>query len=445
MATLSTQPYKGTRDFYPEDMRVRQWMFGRIRACLLRQGYEEYDGPMLEPFELYATKTSEEIVNEQLYWLMDRGERKMAIRPEMTPTLARMVAAKQNELPRPLRWFSIPNLWRYERPQRGRLREHWQLNVDVFGGSPLAEDVELLSVITALMGEFGAPPNGEKYEIRINHRGLTNTILNEHLKVPTEKTTAVCALLDGGPKMGEEKFRVGLAALGLDTVAVNFLSDLVFRPETHGKLAQSLGDNPHYQHLLKITSALSELGIEAAFRFDPSIMRGFMYYTGLVLEVFDKHPDNNRALFGGGRYDNLVGMFGGAPLPGVGFGMGDVTFRNFLECHGLLPTFKDRGAVYISVMEENLMLPAQKLAAQIRAGLAGTAHSDTPVFTSLSAEKPKKAFPSAEKLGARFLVFVGSDDVASGSYQIKDLPQRQEHKGDGAQLARFVVQAPALT
>ena len=151
MANLSTQPYKGTRDFYPEDMRVRQWMFGKIRACLLRQGYEEYDGPMLEPFELYASKTSEEIVNEQLYWLMDRGDRKMAMRPEMTPTLARMVAAKQNEIPRPIRWFSIPNLWRYERPQRGRLREHWQLNVDVFGGNALAEDVELLSVIVALM------------------------------------------------------------------------------------------------------------------------------------------------------------------------------------------------------------------------------------------------------------------------------------------------------
>ena len=131
---LSTQPYKGTRDFYPEDMRFRRWMFGQMRKVIEGFGYQEYDGPMLEPFDLYAAKSGEELVNQQLYWMMDRGERKLAVRPEMTPTLARMVAAKVHELPKPVRWYSIPNLWRYERPQRGRLREHWQLNVDVLGG-----------------------------------------------------------------------------------------------------------------------------------------------------------------------------------------------------------------------------------------------------------------------------------------------------------------------
>src|SRR4051812_25122008 len=184
MNQLSTQPYKGTRDFYPDDMRIRQWMFERLRKTLQTFGYQEYDGPMLEPFELYAAKTSEEIVNEQLYWLVDRGERKLAIRPEMTPTLARMVAAQQNEIPRPIRWFSIPNLWRYERPQRGRLREHWQLNVDTFGGEPGAEDLEIGQVIVALMEGLGAK---EGYEVRLNHRMLTDHIFRGLLACRTRR------------------------------------------------------------------------------------------------------------------------------------------------------------------------------------------------------------------------------------------------------------------
>ena len=178
MTTLSTQPYKGTRDFYPADMKVRNWIFDRVKRTLRAFGYEEYGGPMLEPFELYAAKTSEEIVSQQLYWLVDRGERKMAIRPEMTPTLARMVAARQHELPRPIRWFSIPNLWRYERPQRGRLREHWQLNVDVFGGHADAEDLEICQVIVALMEGFGAK---DGYEVRLNPVSYT------HLTLPTKR------------------------------------------------------------------------------------------------------------------------------------------------------------------------------------------------------------------------------------------------------------------
>src|SRR6185503_16259880 len=175
---LSTQPYKGTRDFYPDEMRHRRWMFGRLRKAVESFGFEEYDGPMLEPFDLYAAKTGEEIVNQQLYWMMDRGERKIAVRPEMTPTLARMVAGKINELPRPVRWYSIPNLWRYERPQRGRLREHWQLNVDVLGGDPLLADLEILQVAHGIMKAF----KGEKLvTIKVNHRGLMDHLFTEKL------------------------------------------------------------------------------------------------------------------------------------------------------------------------------------------------------------------------------------------------------------------------
>jgi histidyl-tRNA synthetase len=429
MSSLSTQPYKGTRDFYPEDMRVRQWMFERLRKSLRAFGYEEYDGPMLEPFELYASKTSEEIVNEQLYWLIDRGERKLAIRPEMTPTLARMVAAKQNELPRPIRWFSVPNLWRYERPQRGRLREHWQLNVDVFGGEPFSEDLEICQVIVAIMEGFGAR---EGFEVRLNHRELTNHVFREMLKLSEEKIVVAGRLLDAAAKMGQEPFERALREEGLSAQQIETL--LKLSKHDAGLLAE-LERVPAYQHLARVKEALRALGIEKHFRFDPSIMRGFMYYTGMVLEVYDTHPENNRALFGGGRYDNLVGQFGGKPLPGVGFGMGDVTLRNFLETNKLLPDLKAPTGVYVAHLGEAELLPAQKLATELRAALKGA----VPVMTALSPDKPKKIFSSAERLGARAVVFVGPDDVRAGRYPLKDLVSGEQATGGAAELALIVA------
>ena len=435
MANLSTQPYKGTRDFYPDDMRVRQYMFGKLRSALLRMGYEEYDGPMLEPFELYAAKTSEEIVNEQLYWLIDRGERKLAIRPEMTPTLARMVAGRQNELPKPLRWFSIPNLWRYERPQRGRLREHWQLNVDVFGGTPFAEDLEICATIAGIMGEFGARPDGKTFEVRMNHRALTNALYTDVLQLPAEKHATVSRWLDAAPKMKPGELEEKLAAEGLAAAQVATLAKFV-----KGDMPAALKELPAYQHITALLAALKDMGLALAFRFDPSIMRGFMYYTGMVLEVFDLHPENNRALFGGGRYDNLVGMFGGQALASVSFCMGNVTFRNFLEAHGLMPNLKTPQGVYVAAFEDNLLPKAQHLARQIREALGS--HSTTPVMAGLSGEKPKKAFVTAEKHGCRFIVFLGGDEAARSTYPMKDTTAQTQHEpADAAGLARIIAAA----
>ena len=212
--SLSTQPYKGTRDFYPNDMRIQNWMFNKMRQVARAFGYQEYTGPMLEAFDLYAAKTGEEIVNHQLYWLMDQGERKLAIRPEMTPTLARMVAGKFHELPKPIRWFSIPNLWRYERPQRGRVREHWQLNVDVLGGDPLLANIEVLSFGLNLMKEFG----GEKFvKIKINNRRLIDHFFIDIMKMKPQTATALTKALDARVKVGEEAYSQMLKAAGVDT------------------------------------------------------------------------------------------------------------------------------------------------------------------------------------------------------------------------------------
>jgi histidyl-tRNA synthetase len=438
MSLPSTQPYKGTRDFYPEEMSIRNWMFGRLRKTLRGFGYQEYDGPMLEPFELYAAKTSEEIVSQQLYWLTDRGDRKLAIRPEMTPTLARMVAARWSELPRPIRWFSIPNLWRYERPQRGRLREHWQLNVDTFGGEPQGEDLEICQIIVAVMEGFGAK---DGYEVRLNHRGLFNHLVREILHIDEAKIPAVGALLDAAPKTGLDAFREGLEKEGLGAEPIDVLSGLL-AGDASERLATLLGDHPHLRHLTGLMADLGALGIGARFRFDPSIMRGFLYYTGMVLETYDLHPENNRALFGGGRYDNLVGLFGGKPLPGVGFGMGDVTLQNFLRVHGLLPDLKQPAGVYVAHLGAGQLVDAQRLAQALRHVFASTG-VDVPVLTALEPEKPRKIFDSAEKLGARMVVFVGPDDVRNGRFPMKDLVSKEQVVLAPEELAARIVQSSA--
>lgn len=438
MTTLIVKPYKGTRDFYPADMRVRNWMFDRVKTTLKSFGYEEYGGPMLEPFEMYAAKTSEEIVSRQLYWLVDRGERKLAVRPEMTPTLARMVAARQNELPRPIRWFSIPNLWRYEQPQRGRLREHWQLNVDTFGGAADAEDLEICQVIVALMEGFGAK---DGYEVRLNHRGITDHVFRNLLSLPDEKIATVGGLLDAARKLGPDAFGAALEKEGLVAAQIELLRGLLAEDAAE-RLAKDLGDAAPFAHLRELVSRLGALGISARFRFDPSVMRGFLYYTGMVLEVYDLHPDNNRALFGGGRYDNLVGLYGGKPLSGVGFGMGDVTLQNFLETHELLPRLADPRGVLVAHLGASELVDAQRLAQGLRSAFA-LSRLDVPVLTTLDPQKPRRAFETAERLGARAVVFVGPDDVTNGKFPIKDLTTKEQAVGTAEELAAFFARLAA--
>lgn len=408
---LSTQPYKGTRDFYPEDMRVRNFIFNKIRNLLTKFGYQEYDGPMLEPFELYASKTSDEIVNEQLYSLIDRGDRKLAVRPEMTPTLARMVAARRNELPKPIRWFSFPNLWRYERPQRGRLREHWQLNVDVFGGSALWEDLEVCQIIVAIMQSFGA--NEKQFEVKLNHREVTNALFKEIIKLNDAQIGPVGRLLDAALKMKPEAFEAGLRENGLNSEQIDIMKNLL-TPNGKELIFQKLQNNPALKHIQSVLKNLEELNLFQYFKFDPSVMRGFMYYTGLVLEVYDLHPENNRAMFGGGRYDNLVGMFGREPLSGIGFGMGDVTFRNFLETHKLLPDLNQRNGVYIAPLDEQYFLEAQKCAEFLRS-------QNITCFQSLENAKLKKHIQNADRLNAFAILMIGEEESKSKNYTFKNL------------------------
>lgn len=313
---LSTEPYKGVRDFYPEDMAVQNHIFSVWKKVAQEFGYEEYAASILEPAELYRSKGSEEIVNEQMFTFTDRGGREVALRPEMTPSLARMIAARRKSLKFPLRWFTIANCFRYERPQRGRRREHWQLNCDVMGlprQTGVEAEVEIISLAYSIMKEFGA--KDEDFEIRINDRKTIFEIYEPILKDKT-KWPEVCRFLDRRPKLSAEEQEVGN-------------KKYFVRPFSKEEVAR-VHENPS---LAKLKETLKFKGISV--KLDSSLMRGFDYYTGMVFEVFDTHEENRRSLFGGGRYDNLLELFGVEPVPTVGFGMGDVTIRDFLETHSL--------------------------------------------------------------------------------------------------------------
>ncbi len=412
---LSTQGYKGTRDFYPEDKRLQKAVFGQLRQVVENFGYQEYDGPLLEPLEIYKAKSGEELVNEQLYSFTDRGDRQVAIRPEMTPSLARMVAARRQELAYPLRLYSLPNLWRYERPQRGRLREHWQLNIDLFGIEGVAGDHEIMVVADSLLKAFGA--TADMYSLRFNHRGLLQHFLTDQLGLDAKTAAAASRLIDHHRKMSAADFKAAAKQLLKDAKRVEKLLEFLATKDL-----DKLPGEPA-KELQRLASLLSAADVTSAV-FDPSIVRGLDYYTGIVFEVYDTHPDNNRAMFGGGRYDSLIGLFGVAPLPVVGFGMGDVTLQNFLELHKLLPELApETDAVVILIGD--VYEAAQPLLAELRAAGLNLA-------VDMSGRKLDASIKSAAKSGAPAALFIGADELNQGQLKAKHLASGQEKTFGGA-------------
>lgn len=431
--SLSTQPYKGARDFYPEDKRIQNYMFGKLRAVAERFGYEETDAPILEPLELYLAKTSEEIVTEQAYLFEDRGGRKVMLRPEWTPTISRMVAARRQELPYPMRLYAIPNLWRYERPQRGRLREHWQLNVDIFGVDNLTADQEIITVADQILRSFGA--KSDMYTIKLNSRKLVNAVLHDELGLDATQAQMMIRLIDRLHKTSRAEFVGQLDAILMPSQREAGAADKLLQFLEGGSL-DALAANPQVQgpiaELSQLLQLLAAAGVANA-TFDATLMRGFDYYTDIVFEVFDNHPDNNRSMFGGGRYDGLVGLFGVDPVPTVGFGMGDVTLRNFLEIHGLLPKLPPETDVYtvlIGDVYSRSLRPIQELR---RMGVR--------VATDTTGRKPDKQLKTAIKKGIHYALFVGERELAEGQFVLKDLQSGKEERHGLQRIVSIVKRA----
>ena len=414
---LSTQPYKGTRDFYPDDMRLRNWFFGKIRESLELAAFEEYNGPMLESLEMYIAKSGEEIANEQTYNFTDRGGRRLAVRPEMTPTVARLVAGKIGELNFPLKWFSIPNLYRYERPQRGRLREHWQVNVDIFGCDSFEADLEVISTAVMLLKCFNADKS--MFKVHINNRRFFNDVIASIAGTDAEGSRRVSKVVDRKNKVTREAYEKEMAELGIDGDKIAKI-DALYSMSVEDA-ASLCPDSVGAKELIELFSALRSAGLDKYCVFDFGIIRGLDYYTGTVFEVFDEAPENNRAMFGGGRYDNLVGLFvKNTNVTGVGFGFGDVTLENFLVTHELIPDIYNQGVKVLVTRFDDV--PYEKYIAltdKLRnMGVVSSMYIGTKKFG--------KQIDYAVKGHYSHVAIMGASELEAGTVKMKDLATRKE-------------------
>ena len=427
---ISTESYKGVRDFYPQDMFVQNYIFGVMRKVVENFGYGEYGASILEPADLYRAKTGDEIVNEQTYSFKDRGDREVTLRPEMTPTVARMVAAKKREFSFPLRWYSIPNLFRYEQPQKGRLREHWQLNADIFGVESIEAEIEMISIAHAIMKAFGLKDSD--YEIRVNDRKIMNYILEDFLSLSPSESHNVSKIIDKKDKMSREDFAEKISSV------VSEKSDELLNLLHSKNLEEFISLLPEkarsHQGVLEIKELMKKLagfGIKNVV-FSPTLMRGFDYYTGIVFEIFDTNPENRRAIFGGGRYDDLLSIFGAEKIPAVGFGMGDVTTRDVLQTYDLLPKYKPATELYLCVLDEKYRNYANKLAQSLR-------EDGLNVAVDYSGKKIGDQIKYADKNLIPFVVCVGENEVKNEEFKVKNLKSGEEKVLNIKEIAQFLL------
>lgn len=417
------QSVKGTREFYPETMAVRQWLYGKIRSVSESFGYQEWDGPFLEKIDLYAAKSGEELVKEQAFVFADRGGDLITLRPELTPSLARMVAQKQNELAMPLRWWSFGPFWRYERPQKGRTREFFQWNIDLIGANSPEADAELVAICANFFKSVGLTP--QQVQISVNHRKLMEAELTA-MGVTSEKYKGIFRLIDRRDKMSGSDWDLYGQEIGLSQSQLNDLKRILQDKDLWKKS----------EELKRIFAALEKMGVAEFAHFEPAIIRGLDYYTGIVFEAWDMGGDG-RAIAGGGHYDNLVSDVGGDPLPGVGFAMGDVMITLLLEKYGQVPALNAlNDTVLVTVFDESLAGDSLEAANLLRtAGLKAVVYPET-------AKLPKQ-LKYADRVGIRFAVVIGPDEAAEGKVTLKDLNDRSQQtvakSGAAAILKQFLA------
>jgi len=410
---LSTQPYKGARDFYPQEMQIENYIFDTWRKVCKSYGFEEYSFPIIEPFETFASKTGEEIVNEQLYSFEDKGGRKLAIRPEITPGTVRMIAQKYKETPQPIKWFMIGNNWRFEKPQTGRGREFYQLEANIFGVPGVEADFEIFQLIVAIMQAFGAKEN--MYKIKISDRRLVNALLTEVLQLNPEIQPKVRRLMDKREKLSAEDFAKSLADIGLNKYQMEKIANFMTSDLENLGVSQ---DNLGYQALKKLFSYLKATGIDGSVEFDPSIIRGFDYSDGLVYEVFDTNSNNRRSIFGGERFDKLINIFGDYELPSTGFAMGDCTLLEFLTGWKLLPEITSAIDCLVTVWPSDnpvFFLKSLEVANELRA------QGKTVICWLDANTKLEKQLKYADKKGIPQAVIIGEEEMKTKTVTVKNL------------------------
>jgi len=430
--SLSTQPYKGARDFYPEDKRLQKYMFARMRKVCELFGYEEYDAPILEPTDLYLSKGNQEIIDEQTYTFTDRGERSVTIRTEMTPTVSRMVAGRRQELSYPLRWYSIPNCWRYERTQRGRLREFWQLNADIFGVEGIEAEHEIILLADRIMKSYGA--TSDMYVIQLGSRQLTDWLFGEYLGLGETQRLTLVRLIDRMKKLPPEVFAAQVGAIitpsQRDAGVIDRLNELL-KVRQLKDLPEGAASHSSVGRLRQLMQLLDSSHV-ANYIYDITLMRGFDYYTDIVFEVSDTDPENNRSLFGGGRYDGMVGAFGVDPIATVGFGMGDVTLQNFLEAHSLLPSLAPEVDIYVTLMGADMYERVQPLLQSMR-------EEGLRLAIDATNRRLDKQIKTAAKKAVPWLLVIGDNELGSQQFTLKDLKTGESEDPHGLERVVSIV------
>ncbi|HEY6074585.1 MAG TPA: histidine--tRNA ligase, partial [Anaerolineales bacterium] len=387
---------------YPAEMALRNYLYTKVREASESFGFQEWDGPFIETMELYAAKSGEELVKKQSFVFEDRGGEMVTLRPELTPSLARMIAARQGSLNFPLRWWSFGPFWRYEQPQKGRTREFFQWNVDILGANSPEADAELIAVAATFLKLVGLTP--ENAVILVNDRRLMDARF-EAIGIPPEKRMDVSNLVDRRARMEANAWDENAIEIGLSAKQLADLKELLADKE-------AWRSEPN---LVRLFDALDALGVREYVKFDPNIVRGLLYYTGTVFEAFDLSGSLKRSILGGGRYDNLLADVGGEKLPATGFAMGDVVMGIFLQEAGLLPDFSASPApVMVTVFSPELWKVSLELSAALReAGLK--------VLIYPEPAKLQKQFKYADKMGIRVAITVGPDEAERDEVSIKDL------------------------
>ncbi|MBN1217081.1 MAG: histidine--tRNA ligase [Candidatus Lokiarchaeota archaeon] len=424
---FSTQPLKGMEDSYPSNLRLDNWIIDQIRDIIEVYCYEEYSGPLLEPIEIFAAKSSEELVQEQAYWIKDKRNKKLILRPEITPTLARMIARKSQEFKKPIRWYSVPTCYRYEDTQRGRRREFIQFNVDILGENSLYAELEILNIIIDILTSFGA--TSEQFQIYYNNRRFIDAICDFILKVPKNKISLIYNLLDKSNKLEEKEF--------LETINDNFKEEIIKQGILILKDAKSIQEvlnkfnnipdqfleSQGYKELSEIENLIQDLDITEYCSFASNVVRGLDYYTGTVFEVFDTGKENRRAIFGGGRYDNLLSLFSNEELSGIGFGMGLLMLKLFLETYNLIPEeimnsdYSD--VIYIASINIKQSQYAHKIARELR-------YEEFPCIIDYRFENLGNQLKKASELGVRVSLILGPKEMEQNRITIKNMVTEEQ-------------------
>ncbi len=424
---FSTKPLRGMEDYYPSDLREINWIIDTIRDVAGLYSYDEFESPKLEPIEIFAAKSSDELVYEQSFLVEKKKGERLILIPELTPSLARMIAAKKQELKKPIRWFSVPTCYRYERPQRGRRREFKQINMDILGENSLYAELEIFNAVVDIFLEFGATP--DQFQIFYNNRRFIDSVCELILNVPKDKLQLVYKVLDKSDKMEESDYEKFV----LDSFQDETIVQGIFKLKESTSLEDLLNkfeDIPKefyssrgYVELVSFNLLVSEANITEYCTFSSSVVRGLDYYTGIVFEVFDTGKDNIRSIFGGGRYDDLLSLFSDEKISGIGFGMGVLMFSLFLKTYNLIPEeIKEKDytdTIYIASINDNMSNYALKLAKLVR-------DEDFPCIIDYRFKNLKNQLKKANELGVLIVLIIGPKEAENDKVSIKNMATEEQ-------------------